>query len=269
MWARGTTQLRTWELKDIEEDEAHAERLDGASATRRSVSGLVTPGTHQHAESPMKEKYSGTSGPRINSGPAAEWETQLELALAGLPDLVVPNNDADDKKKSEAEGEGASSPENAVIEEQSEIPHDQSIPPLDIQTLIADVGLKLKAEASLASPLALTSGPTMTAPIPSESGSPLGAFKITPPPLDPSNTRSSPLDPPFPARLPARAAPHIASPAPRPFAPATPPMFGPERAVLDPRIRAVHRQVMMDLLRSGTVCSVLFMLLVVCVPSRG
>ncbi|KAI0355345.1 hypothetical protein OH77DRAFT_1424828 [Trametes cingulata] len=46
-----------------------------------------------------------------------------------------------------------------------------------------------------------------------------------------------------------------------------PPVFGPERPVLDPRIREVHRAVMRDMLAFGFVCTALFAVVVLAVPS--
>ncbi|KAI0371608.1 hypothetical protein BV20DRAFT_965345 [Pilatotrama ljubarskyi] len=46
-----------------------------------------------------------------------------------------------------------------------------------------------------------------------------------------------------------------------------PPVFGPERPVLDPRIREVHRAVMRDMLAFGFVCTAVFTIVLLAVPS--
>ncbi|KAI0638539.1 hypothetical protein C8Q77DRAFT_1215317 [Trametes polyzona] len=46
-----------------------------------------------------------------------------------------------------------------------------------------------------------------------------------------------------------------------------PPVFGPERPVLDPRIREVHRAVLRDMLAAGFVCTAIFTAIVLAVPS--
>jgi hypothetical protein len=74
---------------------------------------------------------------------------------------------------------------------------------------------------------------------------------VTSPPADPSNLE----------KLPSVNAGDV---HPRPGESATrvkrefkrPPIFGPERVVLDPRIRAVHKQIVIDMYRFGGLCTV-------------
>lgn len=62
------------------------------------------------------------------------------------------------------------------------------------------------------------------------------------------------------------SAPERSPAEPEPMLSARARVFGPERVVLDPRIRAVHRRVMRDILVAGFVCGTVLTVVVVALP---
>ena len=94
---------------------------------------------------------------------------------------------------------------------------------------------------------------------PSTSTSPPHAL----PPIVTDGYRDVWADAPAPASPPP---PPLARRASTPSLSARARVFGPERVVLDPRIRAVHRRTVRDLLLTGAVCGTVLTVVVVALP---
>jgi hypothetical protein len=81
-----------------------------------------------------------------------------------------------------------------------------------------------------------------------------------------SSSSSTSFDsPPFPSHPHSHSHPHAHAHAHQPSFP-RPPIFGPERVVEDPRILAVHRRVLFDVLSLGFAVMGVVVAVVLCVP---
>lgn len=242
-------------MKEIEEDECSpaADRDQNLSTGQDDVPDLprVPDQCHGSLEHKLwtttekdQERESGNTGDRPHQ---SEFEFQSPSVLAGLEKPALPIKPV----------YGSDSVDIAAARDvrNSKDVNMTSIAPFSSCNIDFNIDIKLDTDTPNVPP----SNPTTLDPckiIPS-------SFLAPPFPEPPPNLTHLPssIHEGAPAHTSTNASQHV-------FTPASPPMFGPERVVLDPRIRAVHRQVMFDLLWMGTVWTVLFMVLLVCVPNR-